>query len=93
MEKPTRAVYIRWQDSMGPDGWTWEIGVSSIEHSAIGWLMGEDAEEVVVSHASGGRTPEGSGKFSYTALSALRIPRRAIIRMQVWKPPAWVILE
>ena len=93
MKKPTQAVYVRWLDSIGRGGWTRTLPLASMEHRSIGWLLDEDEESIVISGTVGGGVLEESGEWDYTGDNPMRIPRCAILKMHVWKPPAWVVLD
>ena len=93
MKKPTQAVYVRWLDSTGVSGWSRSMPRTGLECSSIGWLLEEDEDSIVVAAPISGKQLQEDGELDYCADGQFRIPRCAITKMHVWKPPAWVVLE
>ncbi len=87
MKPPEKAVYIEWVDSMGIDGWSRVLPDASKRHVTVGWLLEEREDSLVVTSSTGGRTIDND----YSSLSTEEIARCAIIRMQTFKPPKWVM--
>lgn len=93
MKKPTQGVYVRWHDTVGRDGWCRTGPRLSVEHRSIGWLLEEDPTGILISASTGGGVLEENGAWDYTVDAPMYIPRCAILKMQTWKPPGWVILD
>ena len=80
VDQPFRAVFIHWQDSVGPEGWTREVdGLAGLDTWAVGWLIREDKESVTLTVSYGGYAPREES--AWTFLSPIKIPRRAIVSM------------
>ena len=93
MKKPTQAVYVCWLDTSGHGGWTRSLPRAGLECVSVGWLLEEDERSITVAAHVGGALLQDDGSVDYCADGQNRIPRCTIVRMHVWKPPAWVILD
>jgi hypothetical protein len=85
MKQPTEIAYVTWVDSIGIDGWSRDVPLSSMYHIAAGLLLEETEDSIVLTISAGG---ERWGDVS--SFSPMRIPRSTISRLEKRPIPAWL---
>lgn len=70
-----RVAYVRWVDSAGPDGWTFDPLPIALEVLTVGWVLAEDAQRVVLSASV---ATGDDGQYH----SPIAIPRCAILQLE-----------